>query len=397
MLRRPAFRRLTAAWAVSNFGDSALLLTLPIWVKDLTGSDAAAGLVFLSFGLPALLAPLAGQLADRGSRRRLVVMANLVAAAGVMALAAVGGVGDVWIIYAVTFGYGTLGYVTAAAGSGLVRDLLADDELAAGNGVLSTIDQGMRLLSPLVGAGLYVAFGGFAVAVLTAVALVIAAAIALTVRVTESAPPAADEREGFWDEVTAGARHLRAVPVLGRLTAAVAVAFCVSGFSNSAIFAAIDQGLGRGSEFFGVLAAVQGGGSVLGGITAAALIGRLGERATLAVALTLLGAALGAIAFPSTVVFCGAAVAGGLAIPWMMVSFATIRQRLTPARLQGRVTAATNMVFNGPQTAGTAVGAGLIAVVDYRLLAVAMGVVVMACAVPVGSRRVAPTVAPAPG
>ena len=60
-----------------------------------------------------------------------------------------------WLIYAVTFGYGFLGYVTSAAGTGLVRDLLDDDQLASGNGVLSTIDQGMRLLSPLAGAAVY--------------------------------------------------------------------------------------------------------------------------------------------------------------------------------------------------------------------------------------------------
>ena len=89
-LRVPAFRRLTAAWACSNFGDSALFLTLAIWVKDLTDSDAAAGLVFLFLGLPVFLAPLAGQLADRVSRRRLVVVTNLVAAAGVLALGLVG-------------------------------------------------------------------------------------------------------------------------------------------------------------------------------------------------------------------------------------------------------------------------------------------------------------------
>ena len=113
--------------------------------------------MFLFLGLPVFLAPFAGQLADRMSRRRLVVATNLVAAAGVLALGLVSGAGDVWLIYAVTFGYGFLGYVTSAAGTGLVRDLLDDDQLASGNGVLSTIDQGMRLLSPLAGAAVYAA------------------------------------------------------------------------------------------------------------------------------------------------------------------------------------------------------------------------------------------------
>ena len=382
-LQVPAFRRLTAAWACSNFGDSALFLTLAIWVKDLTGSDAKAGLVFLFLGLPVFLAPFAGQLADRTSRRRLVVVTNLAAAAAVLALGLVSGAGDLWLIYAVTFGYGFLAYVTSAAGTGLVRDLLADDQLASGNGVLSTIDQGMRLLSPLAGAAVYAAFGGFAIAVLTAGALVVASLIMATIRIEETPPAAPADRERFWPELTAGARHIRCVPLLARLTVAMAVAFAISGFSNSTIFAAIDQGLGRGSSFFGVLAAIQGGGSVLGGITAAALVRRLGETTAMGLGLAMIGLGLGSVAVPTMLTLTTASVVIGLAIPWTMVAFATLRQRTTPARLQGRVSAATNMALNGPQTAGTAMGAALIAVVDYRLLGLFMAIVVAACAVPV--------------
>jgi predicted MFS family arabinose efflux permease len=146
------------------------------------------------------------------------------------------------------------------------------------------------------------------------------------------------------------------------------------------IFAVIDQGLHRDSAFFGVLAAIQGGGAVLGGITAAAVIGRLGERRALATGLGLLGAGLGLAAVANLALVCASVVLVGLCIPWTVVSFTTMRQRLTPARLQGRVSAATNMALNGPQTVGTAAGALLIAVVDYRILIVVMGLTVVTCA-----------------
>ncbi len=95
------------------------------------------------------LATLAGQVADRLSRKRLV---------------AVDEAADMWLIYLVTFGYGWIGYVTAAAQSGLLRDLLDDDELAGANGPLTTLDQGLRLVTPLAGAGVYALYGGGAVA-----------------------------------------------------------------------------------------------------------------------------------------------------------------------------------------------------------------------------------------
>ncbi|MEQ1700586.1 MAG: MFS transporter [Ilumatobacteraceae bacterium] len=383
-LRVPAFRRLAVAWGFSNFGDSALYLTLAIWVKDLTDSDAAAGFVFLFLGLPFFLAPLAGQLADRASRRKVVVVANIVSALGVLTLGLVDGRSQVWLIYLVTFVYGSLTYVTGAAGAGLVRDLLADDQLASGNALLNTTDQALRLASPLVGAGAYALWGGFAIAGVTSVMLLTAAAVASTVKVVESPPTT--ERSPFRTEVTAGFRHLRSVPLLARLTLATAAAFGITGLANVVVFALVDEGLGRDSEFFAVLAAIQGAGAVVGGLTAAAVIRRLGERNTVALAIAMLGVFLGVAAIPEVIVVSVCMAMIGLSIPWQLVAFTTLRQKMTPARLQGRVSSATNMALNGPQTAGTALGAVLVALVDYRILVVAMGVGVLLCAIPVVGR-----------
>ncbi|HEY9409955.1 MAG TPA: MFS transporter [Jiangellaceae bacterium] len=376
----PAFRRMVVAWTFSNFGDSLLYLTLAMWAKDLTGSNSAAGLVFLALGLPVFLAPFAGYVADRMSRRRLVVIANLAAAVGVLSLLSVRTASDLWLIYVVTFGYGLLGYATSAAQSGLVRDLLPDDLLAGANGMLTTIDQGLRILTPLVGAGLYAAVGGWAVAVATSVLLVVASAAMLAVRVAETPPTAKGEREGFWREFSAGAAHLRRSPVLAQLTVLMAVVFLLTGFMNTALFAAIEEGFELGTEFFGVLASIQGGGAILGGITAPAVIRAVGEQRTIALAFG--GLALGALVMTTGVVplAVAGAVATGVAVPWMVVGFVTYRQKHTPAQLQGRVSAATTMALNGPQTVGTATGAALIAVLDYRVLIAAEVVGIAVCA-----------------
>ena len=156
----------------------------------------------------------------------------------------------------------------------------------------------------------------------------------------------------------------------------------------------MDQGLHRSSEFFGVLASIQGAGSVLGGLTAAALVKGLGERGAMALGLGVLGVGLGVMSISNTALVCVCAAVGGVAVPWTIVAYTTLRQRLTPATLQGRVASASNMAMNGPQTIGTALGAALIAIVDYRLLVIAMGVVIAACAVPVAARRSA---TPPPG
>ncbi|MBA3252005.1 MAG: MFS transporter [Geodermatophilaceae bacterium] len=366
-LREPRFRRLLVGWSLSNFGDSALYLSLAIWAKDLTGSNAAAGLVFFALAVPVFLSPLGGYVADRVRRRPLLIGTNLVGAVMVLALLAVDDVEQLWILYAVAFSYGVLGTVIGSAQSGLLRDLLPDEDLATANAALSTIDQGLRILSPLVGAGIYAAYGGGSLAILASATFLAAVVALATVRIAES-DPREHPRESFRREFTAGFRHVRATPQLFRLVVAVALAFAVIGTYDSIVFAVVEEGLGREPAFFGVLMSLQGGGSILGGITAAWLIRRLGEARTVGLAFLTFAVSSAGFAAPTLALVGPAAVVGGAAIPWLIVGFVTARQRLTPRRLQGRVSAVTLLSMNGPQTVSIAMGAVLISVVDYRLL-----------------------------
>jgi MFS family permease len=381
-LRVPGFRRLTLVWAVINLADSTLFLTLAIWVKDLTGSDSAAGLVLAALAVPALFAPLTGSLADRVSRRRLVTAAGLVAAATVLTLLGVRGPGQLWLIYLVTVGYASIGYLVSAAQSGLLKDMLPAEDLAAANGLLTTIDQGLRLVTPLIGAGIYVLAGMDAVVVLTAALFALAAAGMTTVRLDETPPTPADERARFWREATAGFRHLRHTAPLGRLTVALAIAIGATGITNTTNFAAIEHGLGAGPELLGILASVQGFGAIAGGLAAAALVARLGEQTTAAIGLALLALGIATTVGTSLVLFCAGLVAAGIGVSLAVVAFVTMRQRLTPATLQGRVSAASNMACNVPQMTATLVAAAVILALDYRvMIAVTVSAVLAAAAI----------------
>lgn len=397
-LQVPGFRRLLAAWAATHLADSLLLLILAVWVKDLTGSNTAAALVLAVFGLPALGAPFAGHLADRGSRRRLVVTTDLAAALGVLTLLAVRSADDVWLVYLVTFGYGWVGYLTSAAQSGLLRDLLPDTALAPANGLLSTVDQALRLVGPLVGAGLYVLAGPHPLVVAAAACFVLSAAILTRLSLAESLPAPREQRAPYLTELTAGFRHLRRTPLVSRLTIVLAVAFGATGLTNATSFAVIDEGLGLGPEVLPVLASIQGVGAVLGGLTAAAVLARLGEARTVAAGLGLLAAGLATTVTRSLpLVVVGVALLG-LGVVWALVACVTLRQRTTPPELQGRAAAATTMVVNVPQTVLTLLAASLLVVLDYRVLVVGAALVVLAGAgsavLPSVGRR-GPTAAPA--
>lgn len=382
LLRVGTFRRLLGGWSIGNLADSALFLTLAVWAKDLTGSSAAAGMVFFALGAPALFVPLLGLLVDRTRRKSLMVVANIIAAGAAASLVLVTDVSMLWLLYAVTVVYGALGILNASALSGLLRDLLPNDQLDEANAMLSTIDQGLRIFTPMLGAGLYVLWGGRALGLGVAILLVTTAVVLASVRAKESEPE--PEATSFWSQTIAGFQHLRSVPVLWQIVTVTAVAFGVVGFFDTVLFEVVEHGLGMAPAFFGVLMTVQGAGAILGGVTSARVLRRWGPQRAVGTSLGILGLAalacapdtLGPAAIPVVII---ALFAGGMAIPWMVVALVTTRQRLTPPRLQGRTAAAANLATTVPQIASIAAGAGLVALVDYRILLLVAFTVLASC------------------
>ncbi|WP_435735485.1 MFS transporter [Cellulosimicrobium sp. PMB13] len=380
-LRSRPFRLLTVGWAFTNFADSVLAIILAVWVKDLTGSNGAAGLVFAALGLPALVAPVLGQIADRVSRRRMLVVSYLVGAVTLLLLLAVRGPDQVWLVFAVTVVYSGVGFATAAAQSGLIRDMLPDDALAPANGRLTTIDQVFRLLMPVVGAGAYALAGPVPLVVAASGAFAVAALVVGRIALAETPPTAAADREPLLAEATAGFRHLVRTPPLGALTVALVVAFAAVGLLNAVSFAIIEDGLGLPPELLGPISSVQAVTAIVAGLTAARLVARWGSQRLVAVALVVLGVGVVPTLGSHLVAVMVGLGAVGLGVTWAIVGFVTERQLRTPAALQGRVSAATNMLLNVPQLGLTVLGAALVGAVDYRAMLVVTVVVILAAAV----------------
>jgi MFS family permease len=359
--------------ALSIFGDIALWLAAGIWVKTLTGSTGAAGLVFFALSLPQLLAPLAGLLVDRVPRRPLLIVTNLVTGAAVLALLGVHDRGQVWLVYLVMVVYGAAYAVLGSGQSALLTMLLPDELLADGNGAMQTVRQGLRLVAPLAGAGMFAWKGATFVIVLDALTFLVAACTLAAVRVAEPAP---EPRRRWRAEMAAGMRHVARTAALRQMVAATAVTVVGFGLSETLIFAVVDQGLHRPASFLGVLIAVQGIGGLVGGVTAAPLVRRVGEGCVAGVGMVLAAATSPMLAVPSPASVFAGVLLFGVSLPWIVVGAYTLLQRHTPQRLQGRVHAAVDTLVGAPQTAAIALGAGLVTVVDYRVLLVLLGVVV---------------------
>lgn len=359
-------RTYLAAQSLSIVGDSAIWLAMGIWAKMLTGSNSAAGLTFFAFICGSLLAPFAGVLVDRMRRRTLLIWANLAASAEVCILLAAGH-DRVWLIYPAMFGYGALGSLILAAQTALLPAMVPDELLGDANTVLQVAEQGFRVFTPVIGAGMLAWVGAKPVILLDAGTFLVAAAATASLRIRE--PKVQPSGERWQEEFTAGMRFIGRSPLLRRLLSAGVVALLAFGILQSVQYAVVDTGLHRSPAFLGWLEVALGVGALTGGLGAGPIMEKFGERRLIVAGLA--GMVIGCCPLLMTgwlpAVLLGMVLLGtGLLA--VNVGAITLIQRNTPSELLGRVDSAINLAVLVPQAISIGVGAALLTFVDYRLM-----------------------------
>ncbi|MFC4328021.1 MFS transporter [Streptomyces andamanensis] len=380
---------LMLARLIDMAGSNALWIALGVRVKELTGSDSAAGLTFFAFVLGTLGAPLCGALVDRSRRAPLLIALNLFSMALVLPLLLVHDRHGIWICYAVMVLYGLASGTSGSAMTALTQALIPPERLGDANGLLQTLLQGVRLIAPLLGAGVLSASGLAPLVVGDAVTFALVALLVALIRLRENGPrPSGPEAEGqgAGARLAAGFRHIVGTAALRRFTVATMIAVIAFGFSQSVLFAVVDSGLGRPPAFVGVLGATQAAGAVVAGAGAAVLMRRAGETRTVVFGLVLSAAGFLLTAVPALPAVVPGTVLMGTGLPWIIAGGTTLLQRRTPAHLMGRTDAALGVLIGLPQTVAIAVGAALVALVDYRVMLVLMAVLTSAAALYLATR-----------
>jgi Na+/melibiose symporter-like transporter len=371
----PLVRRYLWGQSVSILGDTALWLALGIWVRELTGSSAEAGLTFFFLAAPAVIGPVWGTIADRYPRRRILFIGNI--ASGLMTLALLG-VHDrhqVWLIWVVMVGYGSSLSLLSAAQSGFLHTLLPEEHLGDAQGWLSTVREGLRLVAPLIGAGVFALVGGHAVALIDLSTFVIALATLVSIRVEEPKP---EPRPARWrDEVAAGWVHIRTVRPLAQIVLALTVCCTVIGLTETAVFAIITTGLHLSAAWVGGWQMLMGVGALVGGPTVGMAMRRLGEGRVAALGMVGWALASGLEAVPNLGAVAAGAAVGGFCLPWIIAPAMTFMQRSTPSSLQGRVSSTVDVLTSTPQSLSIAAGAALLTILGYQVLMIAVAVVTL--------------------
>ena len=361
-LRNANYRRYAAGGVVSNTGTWMQRVAQDWLVLQLTANSAAAlgittGLQFLPF---LLLSPVAGLVADRIPKRRLLQLTNvgMAAPALVLGVLAVTGTAEIWHVYTLALMLGVASAFDAPARQSFVSEIVDPDDLTNAVGLNSASFNAARLVGPALAGVLIAALGGGVVAtgwVILANALSYIAPI-MSLRSLDAArlhSPAPMRREP--GQIRAGVQY-----VLGRpdLLLILAIVFFTGTFGlnfqmTSALMAT--EVFGKGPTEYGLLGTFLAVGSLTGSLVAARRV-RVRHRLVVGAALAFAVIEIAAGLMPTYLTFALMTPLLGLTALTMITAANTFMQLHTEAGMRGRVMALYMMIFIG----GTPLGAPLI-------------------------------------
>jgi MFS family permease len=285
---RPAIYRIAAGGLVDSLGSSAMAVAFGFFLYDRTRSAVwLSAWYFLSFGITGILTPVAGWLADRFDRRRLIIISDLAAAGCSLALIAASG--PVALV-SIAFIASIIGRIGHPAFGAALPNLVGDEELEWANGTMGVAFNIGSLIGPVVGGALYVAAGRSVVFAFDAATYVIAAIAVYALRMPFRASTVADD-EGATEKkgLLRGFRFVFDDPILRALI----VIWTLGYFAVDIVLVGelpLARSLGAGALAFGILEAAWGGGSIIG-----SLVGRRlrKEQGAVGILIGIVGIAIG--------------------------------------------------------------------------------------------------------
>jgi len=371
-------RRVQLAWAGSMIGSWAYSIAIAIYAYHAGGARAVGIVGFARWTAAALASPFAAAVSDRVSRKLFMVTTSLGRAAVLAggAIAIYTGA-PALVVYLVAGVAQVLATAFRPAQAALVPALArTPDELTAANVVSSTIESVGIFGGPALGGVLLTFTSTGTVFLVTAGALVAAAALLARVQVPAQEPV---EHPSIVAATIVGFGTIAREPRLRLLVGLFSAQTFVQGVLNVLIVVTALQLLDIGNSGVGWLNAAFGVGGVLGGFLTAALIGRRRLAGDFGVGILLWSLPIALIgAWPSTAPTVVLLALVGVGNTLVDVSGFTLLQRAVPERVLARVFGILESLILATLALGALVAPALVAWLGVRGALVAAGAVLPA-------------------
>lgn len=279
LFRNSAFTLLWGGQTISNIGDPFFNLAVMWVIYTQSGSTLQTAIVQVLWHLSKILfGPLAGALADRWDRKRIIVITNVLAAVVVSAVAtaipAWGPLSPV-VVFVAVFLLNTLTTFSSPAHFSIMPEVVGRDLLATASGLLATTRQVASLAGNAL-AGVVIALVGTAWALVVDACTFLFAALAIAVArlpVRTSLPASSTQRSSLLREIVDGWRAIVDLPIV-RALVWLSVLINISSFIGPLFPALVRERLRGDATAYGTLEAM----GVIGGIAGSALAGMLERR-----------------------------------------------------------------------------------------------------------------------
>lgn len=348
--RNRSFRQLWLGQVVSQMGDWFNTIALYTIILQLTGSGRDVGLLLVARFVPSFLfGPISGVVADRFSRRTIMIVSDLLRAVVVLGFLFVRRADQLWIIYVLTVLQLGLSTFFEPAKTAAIPSIVEDRELVAANAISSVTWSAMLTIGAAIGGIITDAFGTDVAFILDGATYLLSAALIASIRVPKRAKRPRQKlslgRILGITETIEGIKYVKDRPrVLANLLVKPAWGLGGGILTLLAVFGERIFPVGKGAAGgIGVLFAARGIGTAVGPIVARRLsgegVGRM--QASIGIAFLIGGAFYIAFGSATSLVFAlivlGIAHCGG-SILWV---FSTVMlQRSVADNFRGRVFAA---------------------------------------------------------
>jgi MFS family permease len=377
----PNLRRLQLAGIGSTIGAGAYAVALSVFAYHAGGARAVGLLFFARWGLAAVLAPWLGFLADRWSRRLVMIGSDLTR------VLLVGGIatlvetrGPALAVYALAVAASVASSAFQPAQAALMPSLASTpEELTSANVAMSTIGGVGFLAGPALGGGL-LATTTTSVVFLFTVGALIWSLVCVAQLPSDRAERAESSEQALGASLVAGFRAILSVPPLRLVVGLTGAQVLVTGAFEVLLVVVALRLLHAGNPGVGWLNTAYGVGGVLGGIAAAALAGRQRLAADFGFGLLLWGVPIALLAawanLGFALVLIGFVGVGGTIID---VAGMTLLQRAADDEVLGRVFGVLeSLIFLG-LAVGAAITSALVGALGIRASLVAAGVLLPFC------------------
>ena len=368
--RHPEFVKLWAGQTISLFGSEISQLAIPLTAAlVLNASPAQMGLLAaFEFAPFLLLSLLAGVWVDRLPRRPILIVADIGRALllGSIPLAAIAGALRIEQLYLVGILTGALTVFFDVADQSYLPVLVSREHLVEGNSKLEMSRSVAQITGPGVAGVLVQLFTAPLAVAVDAASFLASVLFLLFIRAPEPPPVRhADAPNSIWGELREGLAVVLGNPLLRSIAGCTGT----SNLFSNAMFAVyvlyLTRELNIPPALLGLILAAAGPGALLGALIAGRVAARFGLGTTI-IASSLIGATanlLVPLASGPIVVIAGmlmlSQLISGTTNPVYNINQVSLRQAITPDRVQGRMNASMRFLVWGTIPIGALLGGGL--------------------------------------